>query len=73
MFKVSSSPFTACNSAVALETIQVYLSSLLALVQALIAVFLHALDVCAPDEMGALIQVAAFKQKDEGRLVSAPL
>ncbi|KAJ4945812.1 hypothetical protein JOQ06_023490, partial [Pogonophryne albipinna] len=34
----------------------------------LIAVFLRALDVCASDEMGALIQVAAFRQEDEGRL-----
>lgn len=63
----------ACNGAVALEQIQVYLSSLLALFQVLIAVFRHALDVCAPDEMGALIQAAAFRQKDEGRLISVSL
>lgn len=61
------------SGAVAQEKIQVYLSSLLALFQVSIAVFLHALDVCASDEMGPLIQVAAFRQKDEGRLVSVSL
>lgn len=53
--------------AVALETIQDNLSSLLALVQVLIAAF----SSRAPDEMGALVQVAAFRQKDGGGAISA--
>lgn len=64
---------TARCRAVALETIQDNLSSLLALVQVLIAVFLHTLHICAPDEMGALIQVAALRQKDGGGAISASL
>lgn len=64
---------TVINRAVALEQIQVFLSSLLALFQVLIAVFLHALCVCASDEMGALVQVAASRQRDEGRLISGSL
>lgn len=58
---------------VSLEKIQVYLSSLLALFQVLIAVFLHALHVCVSDEMGAFSHRAAFRQRDEGRLVSLSL
>lgn len=48
----------ARRGAVALETIQDNLSSLLAPVQVLIAVF----SSRAPDEVGALVQVAAFGQ-----------
>lgn len=69
----AGSSITVSNGAVALETSQVYMSSLLALFQVLIALFLHALDVCASDEMGAFIQEAAFRQKDEGRLISVSL
>lgn len=47
--------------AVALETIQDNLSSPLALVQLLIAVS----SSRSPDEMGAPVQVAAFRQEDE--------
>lgn len=57
----------------ALAHTQLYLSSLLALFQPLIAVCLHASHVCASDEMGAAIQVAAFRQKDEGGLIPVSL
>lgn len=71
IFYSTEREYQVCKGAVALEKSQGYLSSLLARFQVLIAVFLHALDVCAPDEMGALIQ--AFRQKDEGRLISVSL
>lgn len=61
---------TARCRAVALETTQDNLSWLLAPVQVLIAVFLHTLHVCAPDEMGAPIQVTAFRQRDVGGAIS---
>ena len=57
------------NAVIAALINQIHTSaSLLALFQVLIAVFLHALCVCASDEMGALVQVAA--SRDEGRLIS---
>lgn len=64
---------TVSNGTVTVEQIKVYLSSLLALFQMLIAAFLHALDVFASDEMEALIQRAAFRQGDEGGLISVSL
>lgn len=73
MTQVNAGRFIVSNGTVALEDIQVYLFSLLALFQVLIAVFLHALDVCSTDEMGALIQRAAFRQIDEGTRLSISL
>lgn len=73
MTQVNAGRFIVSNGTVALEDIQVYLFSLLALFQVLIAVFLHALDVCSTDEMGALIQRTAFRQIDEGTRLSVSL